>query len=59
VYEKLSRTQHCAITSATGNPMRRRALRPAGGRRASSAPPNDIEAIKTATANNPNVVAVF
>ena len=58
VYEKAFHGRSIATLSATGNPKVQAGFGPLveGFIRV---PLNDIEAIKTATANNPNVVAVF
>jgi acetylornithine/N-succinyldiaminopimelate aminotransferase len=58
VYEKAFHGRSIATLSATGNPKVQDGFGPLveGFIRV---PMNDIEAIKTATANNPNVVAVF
>jgi acetylornithine/N-succinyldiaminopimelate aminotransferase len=58
VYEKAFHGRSIATLSATGNPKVQAGFGPLveGFIRV---PMNDIEAIKTATANNPNVVAVF
>ena len=58
VYEKAFHGRSIATLSATGNPKVQAHFGPLVGGFI-RVPLNDIEAIKTATANNPNVVAVF
>ncbi len=58
VYEKAFHGRSIATLSATGNPKVQAGFGPLVGGFI-RVPLNDIEAIKEATANNPNVVAVF